>query len=107
MRAWVMEQNESNLDTARAYLEQRGDFPQRAALNQLVGMFLTELYETAAEWVVWASGVVEGWPEDPADAPFDPTAAKEGVRRAERVMSLLSRPVSDDRERGGARPATS
>lgn len=88
-RAWVLEQNEENLATARAYLAGEGAFPQRAALNQLVGMFLTDFYVTVAEWVDWASRVVDGWPDDPAEAPFDMAAASEGVRRAERVVALL------------------
>jgi PadR family transcriptional regulator, regulatory protein AphA len=88
-RAWALEQNEENLATARAYLSGEGAFPQRAALNQLVGMFLTDFYVTVAEWVEWASRVVDGWPDDPAEAPFDVEAAREGVRRAERVVTLL------------------
>jgi len=88
-RAWVLEQNEENLATARAYLDGRSAFPQRAALNQLVGVFLTDFYLTVAEWVDWASQVVDAWPDDPADAPFDLEAAEEGVRRAERVTMLL------------------
>src|SRR5690606_27570181 len=70
-RAWVLEQNEENLAAARAYLEGRSEFPQRAALNQLVGLFLTDFYVTVAEWVDWASRVVDGWPDDLAAAPFD------------------------------------
>ena len=88
-REWVLQQNEQNLATARAYLDGRGDFPERAALNQLVGMFLTNFYVTVAEWVDWASRVVEGWPDDPAAAPFDVSTAEEGVRRAEHVVTLL------------------
>jgi PadR family transcriptional regulator, regulatory protein AphA len=88
-RAWVLEQNKENLATARAYLEGRSAFPQRAALNQLVGTFLTNFYVTVAEWVDWASRVVDTWPDDPADAPFDVDAARAGVRRAERVVALL------------------
>lgn len=89
MRAWVLQQNEQNLATARAYREGAGDFPERAALNQLVGMFLTNFYVTVAEWVEWASQVVAGWPDDPSAARFDIDAAEEGVRRAERVVALL------------------
>lgn len=89
MRAWVLAQNEENLAAARAYLEGSGAFPQRAALNQLLGAFLTSYYVVVAEWVDWASGVVERWPDDPTDAPFDLDVAREGVRRAELVVSLL------------------
>ena len=88
-RTWVLEQNEENLATARAYLDGRGAFAERAALNQLVGMFLTDFYGTVAEWVDWASRVVQGWPDEPANAPFDVDAAEEAVRRAERVAALL------------------
>ena len=34
-RAWVLEQNQENLDAARAYLAGVGPFPERAALNLL------------------------------------------------------------------------
>jgi PadR family transcriptional regulator, regulatory protein AphA len=88
-RAWVLDQNEENLATARAYLDGRSAFPERAALNQLVGSFLTSFYVTVAEWVDWASRTVEGWPDDPTEAPLDVEAAEEGVRRAERVVALL------------------
>jgi DNA-binding PadR family transcriptional regulator len=88
-RAWVLEQNEENLATARAYHEGRGAFPQRAALNQLPGRFLTEFYVMVARWVEWASEVVESWPDDVTEAPFDTAAAEEGVRLAESIPALL------------------
>jgi DNA-binding PadR family transcriptional regulator len=90
-RAWVLEQNEGNLAAARAYLEGRGPFPQRAALNQLPGRFLTDFYVMVARWVEWASEVVEAWPDDVTQAPFDHAAAEEGVRLAEDVVALLRR----------------
>jgi DNA-binding PadR family transcriptional regulator len=95
-RAWVLEQNEENLAVARAYVDGRGPFPERAALNQLVGVFLTNYYLTVAEWVDWASRVVEDWPDDPARAPFDVDAAKEAIRRAEQIVTLLDRDATDD-----------
>jgi len=88
-RAWVLEQNEVNLATARAYLDGRGAFPERAALNQLPGRFLTEFYATVARWVRWATDVVERWPEDVTEAPFDLPAAEEGVRLAESIVAVL------------------
>jgi DNA-binding PadR family transcriptional regulator len=90
-RAWVLEQNEDNLAAARAYLEGRGAFPERAALNQLPGRFLTEFYATVARWVRWATEVVETWPDDVTQAPFDDAAAAEGVRIAESIPALLGR----------------
>jgi DNA-binding PadR family transcriptional regulator len=90
-RAWVLDQNEENLVTARAYLEGRGAFPQRAALNQVPGRFLTEFYVTVARWVHWATELVEGWPDDVTRAPFDAAAAEEAVRLAESIPALLGR----------------
>jgi PadR family transcriptional regulator, regulatory protein AphA len=93
-RAWVLEENEENLATARAYLEGRGAFPERAALNQLSGRFLTEFYATVARWVHWASEIVATWPDDVTQAPFDSAAAAEGVRLAESIPSLLETPTT-------------
>ena len=84
-REWVLAQNEENLATARAYLERRSEFPQRAALNQLAGHFLAEFYATVARWVDWASDIVADWPDDVRDAPFSDTAAEESLRLAESI----------------------
>jgi PadR family transcriptional regulator, regulatory protein AphA len=88
-RAWVLEQNRENLATARAYLDGSGAFPDRAALNQLAGRFLTDFYVMVAEWVDWASALVETWPDDVRSAPFDVAAAEEGVRLAESVQRVM------------------
>lgn len=85
----MLEQNEENLATARAYAEGRGAFPERAALNQPTGLFLAEFYVMVARWVRWASDAVEDWPEDVAEAPFDTVAAAEAVRLAESIPHLL------------------
>ena len=87
-RAWVIEQNEENLATARAYLEGRSTFPERAALNQLAGRFLTDFYVTVARWVDWAEGIVVTWPDDVTKAPFNVAAAEEGVRLAESITAV-------------------
>jgi PadR family transcriptional regulator AphA len=91
-RDWVLDQNRENLATGRAYLEGRSAFPQRAALNQLGGRFLTDFYAMVARWVDWATEVVEGWPEDVGDAPFDVEAAEEAVRLAESISTVLHAP---------------
>ncbi|MDP9332084.1 MAG: helix-turn-helix transcriptional regulator [Actinomycetota bacterium] len=88
-RSWVLDQNEENLATGRAYLEGRGLFPQRAALNQLGGRFLTEFYVTVARWVEWASDIVKDWPDDVLDAPFNKVAAEESVQLAESITAIL------------------
>jgi DNA-binding PadR family transcriptional regulator len=88
-RAWVLEQNRENLATARAYLEGMGAFPERAALNQLGGRFLTDFYAMVAGWVEWAQGFVDDWPDDARQATFDTESAAETVRRAEAASALL------------------
>jgi DNA-binding PadR family transcriptional regulator len=90
-RLWVLDQNEENLATGRAYLEGRGLFPQRAALNQLGGRFLTEFYVTVARWVEWASDIVKDWPDDVREAPFNAVAAAESVQLAESISAILER----------------
>jgi DNA-binding PadR family transcriptional regulator len=92
-RAWVTEQNVENLAAAHAYLEGRSAFPQRAALNQLGGRFLTDFYVMVAHWADWASVEVANWPDDVRDAPFDMRAAEEGVRLAESVTAILDQPA--------------
>jgi DNA-binding PadR family transcriptional regulator len=88
-RAWVVEQNAENLATALAYRDGRGDFPQRAALNQLAGRFLTDFYVMVAAWIVWATRLIEEWPDDVNRAPFDGRAADDAVRLAASVEALL------------------
>jgi hypothetical protein len=71
-----------------------GAFPQRAALNQLAGRFLTDFYGTVAEWVEWATDIVEDWPDDVSLAAFDIVASEESVRLAERIQALAHRSAS-------------
>jgi PadR family transcriptional regulator, regulatory protein AphA len=92
-RAWVLDQNRENLAAARVYLEGRSAFPQRAALNQLGGRFLTDLYVMVARWADWASRMVDDWPEDVNKAPFSIAAAEEGVRLAESIGAVLHTPA--------------
>jgi hypothetical protein len=87
--AWVVAQNAENLATARAYLEGRGAFPERAALNQLAGRFLTDFYVMVANWVTWASQLVDSWPDDVRKAQFDTVAAENSVRLAESVAEIV------------------
>jgi DNA-binding PadR family transcriptional regulator len=89
MRTWVLEQNKENVAAAHAYLSGHSAFPERAALNQVPGRFLTDFYVMVARWVRWATEIVETWPDDVRQAPFDRAAAQEGVRLAESITSIL------------------
>jgi DNA-binding PadR family transcriptional regulator len=82
-RAWAQERNEGNLAAAKAYASGEGAFPSRAAQVFLVGTFLTDFYALVARWAEWASGVVETWPEDPAQARVDPAEFDEILPRAQ------------------------
>jgi PadR family transcriptional regulator AphA len=84
-RQWVAEQNVENLATARAYLAGDGPFPQRAALNQLTGQFLTEYYAMVDRWAAWAAEIVEAWPDDPRQASPDLAIQEEAIRLAESI----------------------
>ena len=88
-RAWVLEQNEESLAVGRAYLEGRGAFPERAALNQLAGRFIVDFYVMVAEWIDWASELVDDWPDDVRSAPFDISEAEESLRRVERLQRVM------------------
>ncbi len=88
-RAWVLEQNQENLTTARAYLEGTSAFPERAALNQLAGRFIADFYVMVAQWIDWASELVDDWPDDVRSAPFNISEAEESLRRVERVQRVM------------------
>jgi DNA-binding PadR family transcriptional regulator len=82
VHAWAVERNSANLAVARAYQVGQGPFQRRAAQTLLAGRFLTDFYAMAASWARWASGVVERWPADPADAQVDQAALDETVEKA-------------------------
>jgi PadR family transcriptional regulator AphA len=81
-REWAVERNAANLAVGRAYLSGTGPFPERAAITQLVGGFLTDLYAMVAEWADWATALVDAWPDDVAQAKPDVREQRRIVRRA-------------------------
>ena len=83
VRAWAHERTLVNIGVGHSYLEGRGPFPERAAVNMLVGRFLDDFLEAVDRWADWAEDVVSGWPDDPRDA--EPVAAEleESLRRAD------------------------
>jgi len=83
--AWVAAQNEENVAAARAYLDGAGEFPERAAVNHLVGRFLTDFYAMVTDWANWAIETVDTWSDDPSRATVDPAALAETARRAEQL----------------------
>ena len=71
IRRWAAQQNAENVAFARLYTEQGGPFPDRLAAITLTGKFMTDLADMLDRWADWAAQVVEGWPEDPAQADAD------------------------------------
>jgi PadR family transcriptional regulator, regulatory protein AphA len=83
--AWVHEQNEENLAAAQAYLAGEGAFPERAAINILMGRFLTDFYAMVDNWARWATETVRDWPTDPGAAKPDLAVLAETARKAEAI----------------------
>jgi DNA-binding PadR family transcriptional regulator len=87
---WVQRENEENLVAGRAYLAGKGSFPERAALNLIGGRFLTDFYAMVADWAVWATKVVETWPDNPRGVPLNLAEQRASLRIAERIADLTA-----------------
>jgi DNA-binding PadR family transcriptional regulator len=81
-RAWAHERTLVDIEVGRSYLEGRSPFPERAAVNLVVGRFLDEMAEAVDRWAEWAEGVVESWPDRPAEARPDLAELAVTVQRA-------------------------
>jgi DNA-binding PadR family transcriptional regulator len=82
VRAWVQERTLVDVEVGASYLAGRGLYPERAAINQVVGRFLDDLLETVDAWALWADGIVSAWPDDPAAAVPDRDELERTVRRS-------------------------
>jgi PadR family transcriptional regulator, regulatory protein AphA len=87
---WVQRENEENLAAGRAYLAGKGSFRERAALNLIGGRFLTDFYAMVADWAVWATKIVETWPDNPRGVPLDLAEQRASLRIAERIADLTA-----------------
>lgn len=82
VRAGVDERRQRNVEVARSLLDRRTPFPQRDAINQLVGTFLMDFDDTVDRWAEWSTQLVEAWPDDPADAEPDLAELEATLRKA-------------------------
>ena len=82
LRSWVHERTVVNVEVGRSYLDGRGPFPERAAINAVVGRFLDDFLETLDRWAEWAGEVVATWPDQPREAQPDDAAVAVTVRQA-------------------------
>jgi PadR family transcriptional regulator AphA len=65
---WAAERAAENVAVARSYLDGTGPFPDRAAVLEVVGRFMTDFADMVAAWADWAASVLAEWPEDPRQA---------------------------------------
>ncbi|HVF20736.1 MAG TPA: PadR family transcriptional regulator [Mycobacteriales bacterium] len=82
-RQWAHERTLVNIEVGRSYMESGGPFPERGAVNLVVGRFLDDFLECVDRWAEWAAEVTDAWPDQPRDAVADPIALATTVRRAE------------------------
>ena len=79
---WAHERTLVNIEVGRSALEGRSPFPERGAVNQLVGRFLDDFLETVDRWAQWANDVTDSWPESPRDAQPDLAELAQTVHRS-------------------------
>jgi PadR family transcriptional regulator AphA len=95
---WVQRENAENLVAGRAYLAGRGSFPERAALNLIGGRFLTDFYAMVADWAMWATRIVETWPDNPRGLPLDLAEQRAALRIAKRIDDLAAGVPESERD---------
>ena len=71
VREWSDERLSANAAVPQAYLEGKGQFPERLPWLILVGQFLVDFHLTVERWAEWASEIVAEWPDDVTAAQPD------------------------------------
>jgi hypothetical protein len=104
-RAWAHERTLVNIDVGRSYLEDGGPFPERAAVNMLVGRFLDEFLDTVDRWAAWATDMTEAWPAHPRDAPIDPVELAETIEHAVERAARWNPPPATDQPGSAGQPS--
>jgi DNA-binding PadR family transcriptional regulator len=102
IRAWAHERHVEDVAVGQAYLDGRGAYPERAAINFVVGHLLGDLVATFDDWAAWAQEVTAGWPDDPALAVPDQEELARTVRRSRaRAARYLRTGTSEGARRPG------
>jgi DNA-binding PadR family transcriptional regulator len=82
-QAWAREQLAVFGETARAYLNDAGPFPERMATSIPGARFMVDFYEMVLCWAQWAHDLVEEWPREPGRAKPDWSVMEDIVRRVD------------------------
>lgn len=81
---WAQARCTESLAVGETYLDGRGPFPERLAVRQLTGRFITDFYLLVLEWADRAAAVVGSWPDQPGQASSSRSVLEETVDRARR-----------------------
>jgi len=92
-QAWAQARCAESLAVGERYLEGGGLFPERLPELQLTSRFITDFYLLVLDWAVWATGVVDEWPDDPRQAEHDSAVLADTVHRARRGARSKDLPV--------------
>jgi PadR family transcriptional regulator, regulatory protein AphA len=74
LKKWAESDLAEHSAVARSYLLGEGDFQERAPVLAIGGKLLFDLTLAVEQWADWALQLVQGWPEDPSQAPTEWTA---------------------------------
>ena len=89
---WAQVRSVQTAAVGHEYLRQGGQFPERSAQTNVTVRFLIDFYALVAEWARWAQGVVETWPDDPAQAVADDALLRENIERADAAATFVANP---------------
>jgi DNA-binding PadR family transcriptional regulator len=84
---WAIARSTLTAAVGHQYLDQHGLFPERSAQTNVSVRFLIDFYALVADWARWAHGIVETWPDNPADATADDRLLRDNVERADAAAS--------------------
>jgi len=94
VRRWREDRERASAGISRAYLDGKGQFPERLPWLILAGQFLQEYTDMVGRWAEWATEVVDTWPDEIGQAQPDWTTLE---RMAEENEARLARqrPTAD------------
>jgi len=91
VRRWTDERYEASADIPRAYIEGRGQFPERLPWILLAGQFLQEFMAAVDRWTEWAAEIVAQWPDDVTQAEPDLATLEGMVAHSDQYLGRAKR----------------